>query len=54
MFERHGAGSKLITEEVQRGFVCLLARDFFIQGLYKNHQLWLERLAAQAEKGMPD
>lgn len=53
VFERAGAGSKLITEEVQRGFVCLLARDFFIRGLYENHQLWLERLAAQAEKGMP-
>ncbi len=54
VFERDGAGSKLITEEVQRGFVCILARDFFMQGLYKNHQLWLERLAAQAEKGMPE
>lgn len=54
VFERNGPGSKLITEEVQRGFVCLLARDFFVQGLNKNHQLWLERLAAQAEKGMPD
>ncbi|MGD9535692.1 MAG: SRPBCC family protein [Alphaproteobacteria bacterium] len=53
VFERAGAGSRLITEEVQRGFVCLLARDFFIQGLHENHQLWLERLAAQAEKGMP-
>jgi hypothetical protein len=54
VFERRGPGSRLITEEVQRGFVCLLARDFFIQGLYQNHQLWLERLAKQAEKGMPD
>ncbi len=53
VFERAGAGSRLITEEVQRGFVCILARDFFIQGLYENHQLWLERLAARAEKGMP-
>ncbi len=54
VFERDGPGSRLITEEVQRGFVCILARDFFIQGLHKNHQLWLERLAAQAETGMPE
>ena len=53
VFERDGAGSRLITEEVQRGFVCLMSRDFFIQGLHKNHQLWLECLARQAEGGMP-
>lgn len=54
VFERKGAGSRLITEEVQRGFVCILAHDFFVEGLHKNHQLWLERLAKQAEQGMPE
>lgn len=54
VFERAGAGAKLITEEVQRGFVCILARACFMQGLQEKHQLWLERLAAQAESGLPE
>jgi hypothetical protein len=53
VFERRGSGSHLITEEVQRGFVCILARAFFMQGLTQNHQLWLECLSKRAESGMP-
>lgn len=53
VFERTPTGSRLITEEVQRGFVCTIAHDFFVKGLHENHQLWLERLAAQAETGLP-
>ncbi len=53
VFERTPTGSRLITEEVQRGFVCTIARGFFMKGLHEKHQLWLERLAAQAETGMP-
>jgi hypothetical protein len=53
VFERDGARTRMITEEVQRGLVCLLAKEFFIKGLHANHQIWLENLAAQAETGFP-
>jgi len=53
VFERDGARTRMITEEVQRGMVCLLAKEFFIKGLHENHQIWLENLAVQAETGFP-
>jgi len=55
VFERtEEGGTKLFTEEVQRGFVCYLTKSFFTKGLHEKHQMWLERLAGVAETGLPD
>ena len=44
---------KVITEEVQKGFVPYVGRYPIKKLLHRYHQIWLEGLAKMAESGVP-
>jgi hypothetical protein len=44
-------GSRILTEETQYGFAARAGAVLFPKRMWKGHQLWLERLAAQARTG---
>lgn len=46
-------GSRVLTEESQYGWLARLGNLFMPRRMYRGHQLWLERLAAQARRGPP-
>jgi uncharacterized protein YndB with AHSA1/START domain len=46
-------GCVVLTEETQYGFAARLGALAFPTRMFRYHQLWLERLAAQAEAGEP-
>ena len=46
-------GSHVLTEETQHGWVARLGNLMMPQRMHKYHQLWLERLADRARRGMP-
>jgi hypothetical protein len=47
------AGSQVLTEETQHGWVARLGDLVMPQRMHTYHQVWLERLADQARSGMP-
>jgi uncharacterized protein YndB with AHSA1/START domain len=48
------AGSHVLTEETQHGWIARLGNLLMPQRMHTYHQVWLERLAEQARRGMPD
>lgn len=48
LFEPVPEGCRLVTEEVQRGWLPWVARAYLRPGLLRWHQRWLEGLADQA------
>lgn len=46
-------GCLVTTEEVQIGLIPSLGRFFLRRSLLREHQNWLEGLAARAQKGLP-
>lgn len=50
LLEPEGDGTRLVTEEVQRGPVPWLGQLYLQPGLLRWHQLWLEGIAARATR----
>ncbi len=48
-----GSGTRIVTEEVQRGLLPWLGRALIRKGLLRYHQVWIEQLAKRAEHGSP-
>lgn len=46
-------GCHVLTEETQHGWLARLGKLLVPNRMYKFHQLWLERLANQAQAGLP-
>jgi uncharacterized protein YndB with AHSA1/START domain len=46
-------GSRVLTEETQYGWAARLGSVLFPKRMSNGHQLWLERLSAQARSGTP-
>jgi len=46
-------GCHVLTEETQHGFIARLGALFMPSRMYKFHQIWLEGLERQAQKGLP-
>src|SRR5262249_43559084 len=46
-------GCHIVTEETQRGFLARISAVFRPGGMFRFHQLWLERLRDNAASGMP-
>jgi uncharacterized protein YndB with AHSA1/START domain len=47
------SGTHVITEETQYGALARLQKLFLPRRMKRGHQLWLEKLSAQAQSGMP-
>jgi hypothetical protein len=50
---RTPAGAHVVTEETQYGWTAWLGSIVFPSRMSKFHQIWLERLSAQAQGGLP-
>jgi uncharacterized protein YndB with AHSA1/START domain len=50
---RTAGGSHILTEETQYGWAARLGSVLFPNRMSNGHQLWLERLSAQARGGPP-
>ena len=48
VLEADGEGTRIVTEETQRGVVASVARLYLRRALHKHHQRWLEGLARVA------
>jgi hypothetical protein len=46
-------GAHVLTEETQHGWAARLGSIVFPNRMSKFHQIWLERLAANAQGGLP-
>jgi hypothetical protein len=46
-------GCRVLTEENQNGVAARLQAIFMPRRMFHGHQLWLERLKARAESGVP-
>jgi uncharacterized protein YndB with AHSA1/START domain len=53
VIEPRAGGSWVVTEEHQNGLVPRLQSIFMPRRMYNGHQVWLQRLKAQAEAGPP-
>ena len=51
LIEPRGAGSWVLTEESQNGLAARAQALFMPKRMWRGHQLWLERLKAEAERG---
>ena len=54
LLEPTPTGTRVITEETQRGAAVWLGRPLLRRGLVRWHQRWIEGLAAAAALGHPD
>jgi hypothetical protein len=54
LIEKTPHGCKVITKEVQNGFIIRIGRWQIQRMLLKQHQNWLEGLAKVAQQGLPD
>jgi len=46
-------GCHVLTEETQHGVLARLQKLFLPHRMYRGHEKWLQRLAAQASQGLP-
>ncbi len=53
VLETRASGCRVVTEEVQRGWVPAVGRVWLRRALLREHQNWLEGLARVARDGMP-
>jgi len=53
LIEPRPAGCWVLTEENQNGVAARLQATFMPKRMFRGHQLWLERLKARAESGLP-
>lgn len=53
LIEPRGTGCWVLTEENQNGFAAQLQAVLMPGRMHKQHQIWLERLAAKAREGPP-
>lgn len=53
LLERTAAGTHVLTEETQDGFVAKLNNRVRPKDMHSGHQLWLEKLAEKAKAGAP-
>ena len=53
LIQKNERGCYVLTEEVQRGSLARLSRILRPSHMEEKHQLWLERLSAQAIGGLP-
>jgi|HubBroStandDraft_4_1064222.scaffolds.fasta_scaffold252588_1 uncharacterized protein YndB with AHSA1/START domain len=53
LIERTEKGCRVLTEETQNGWLARLGSLLMPARMGKYHQIWLERLAQQAAKGLP-
>ncbi len=53
LIERVTAGSHITTEETQYGWLAQLGHKLMPHRMQRGHDLWLESLRRQAERGLP-
>jgi uncharacterized protein YndB with AHSA1/START domain len=53
LIKKTPTGCKVLTEESQYGWRCQLGKIFIPNNMHEKHQIWLERLACQAQTGPP-
>jgi len=51
LIEPRGPGAWVLTEESQNGLAARAQALFMPKRMWRGHQLWLERLKAEAERG---
>ena len=51
LIEPRGAGCWVLTEETQNGLAARAQALFMPKRMWRGHQLWLERLKGEAERG---
>jgi hypothetical protein len=53
LLEPSGSGTRVVTDETERGPLPFALRWYLRGALHRAHQAWIEALAAAAEKGPP-
>jgi len=53
LIQKTPIGCHVITEETQRGWLARLGKLLMPNRMWKYHQIWLERLSANATQGAP-